>query len=228
VPSTYNWKFKLDSSSWCILHSVFAALHALGKIIDGNGIDTCAIESALYTATALSEIFGGRLEYHITTCLAILMMNFDTISYTVNCEVASYHCSAALLWAIHSRNADMLNIFENIQSFCGSMVKYFFARDLLNNARLMHVHLALHKQEDPDTWMALTAGNFVVSKSEVPFTQLDTEQILEQAIQGLKCIVGLSQDEHALVTRDYRIPNSHTSGTVPQCIPKFLPVCEAP
>jgi len=40
-----------------------------------------------------------------------------------------------------------------------------------------------------------------VAKSEVPFTQLFTDQALEQAIKGLKHhsgIIGLSQDEAAL------------------------------
>ena len=65
-----------------VLHIVFAALHALGKTIDGSGIDTCSIESGTYTSAALRGIFNGKaykrgIEYHITTSLAIMMMRFD-------------------------------------------------------------------------------------------------------------------------------------------------------
>ena len=61
---------------------MLAALHALGKMIDGSGLDTCAIESGAYTSAALSGIFGDKaykrgIEYHIITSLAIMMLQFD-------------------------------------------------------------------------------------------------------------------------------------------------------
>jgi len=83
-------------------------------------------------------------------------------------------------------------------------IKYFFAHDHLNYARLKPVHLAQMnalEQDDPATWDALKSGDFVVAKSEVPFTQLFTDQTLEQEIKMLKRhggMVGLSQDEAAL------------------------------
>ena len=55
-----------------------------------------------------------------------------------------------------------------------NIIKYFFAHDLLNYARLMPVYLAQMnalEQEDPTTWEALKSGDFVVAKSEVPFTK---------------------------------------------------------
>ena len=68
----------------------------------------------------------------------------------------------------------------------------------------MPVHLAQMnalEQDDPATWDALKSGDFAVAKSEVPFTQLFTDQTLEQEIKMLKRhggMVGLSQDEAAL------------------------------
>lgn len=68
----------------------------------------------------------------------------------------------------------------------------------------MPVHLAQMnalEQDDPATWEALKSGDFVVAKSEVPFTHLFTDQTLEQGIKGLKRnggMAGLSQDEAAL------------------------------
>ena len=57
------------------------------------------------------------------------------------------------------------------------------------------------EKKDPATWNALNTGDFVVAKSEIPFTNLYTDQALEQEIRTLKDhggIVGLSQSEAAL------------------------------
>ena len=78
----------VGNSNWILragaLHIAFAALHVLGKTIDGSGIDTCAVESGTYTAAALREIYGGKackrgVEYHITTSLTIMMKKFEAI-----------------------------------------------------------------------------------------------------------------------------------------------------
>ena len=69
-------------------------------------------------------------------------------------------------------------------------VKYFFAHDLLNYARLMPIHLAQMnalEKDDPATWEALKSGDFVVAKSEVPFTCLFTDQTSgarDQKVEG--------------------------------------------
>ena len=70
-----------------------------------------------------------------------------------------------------------------------NMTKYFFARDLLNYARLMPVFLAQMndlERNDPNTWNDLDTGDFVVPKSITPFTALYTDQALEQEIKKLK------------------------------------------
>ena len=66
------------------LYIIFAALHALGKTVDGSGIETCAIESGGYTSAALRSIFTGKafkraVEFHIGTSTAIMMLQFDTL-----------------------------------------------------------------------------------------------------------------------------------------------------
>ena len=40
-----------------VLHIMFAALHALGKTIDGSGFDTCANEKGIYTPRQLHVKF---------------------------------------------------------------------------------------------------------------------------------------------------------------------------
>ena len=94
-------------------------------------------------------------------------------------------------------SGDYLAALENI-------IKYIFAHDLLDYARLMPVYVGQMnalEQDNPTTWNALKSGDFVVAKSEVPFTRLFTDQTLEQEITMLKRhggMVGLSQDEAAM------------------------------
>ena len=201
-----------------VLHIAFAALHALGKTLDGSGIDTCAIESGIYTSAALRGIYSGKaykraVEYHITTSLSLLMMRFDHLfsALEANENIPRAQCKA-FREALHERSPEMVNIYDDIQSWysekikpaereeqgledlakylkqvdnllqliyaCRSgdwqgylvalecLIKYFFAHDLLNYARLMPVHLAQMnalEHEDPVTWEALKSGDFVVT-----------------------------------------------------------------
>ena len=74
-----NWILRAEA-----LHIAFAAVHALGKTINGSGLDTCAVESVAYTSAVLRGLFGGKaykrgVAYHITNSLAILMLRFDAI-----------------------------------------------------------------------------------------------------------------------------------------------------
>ena len=54
----------VGNNNWVLcagaLHIIFAGLHSLGKTVDGSGIDTCAIESGIYTSAALRGIYGGK------------------------------------------------------------------------------------------------------------------------------------------------------------------------
>ena len=94
--------------------------------------------------------------------------------------------------------------WESYLSSLEDIIKYFFARDLFNYARLMSVHLPQIndlEKDDPETRNALKSGAFVVAKSEIPFTCLYTDEALEQEIKKLKGLggmVGFSRDEAAL------------------------------
>ena len=95
----------------------------------------------------------------------------------------------------------------------------------------MPVHLAqinALEHEDPMTWEALKSGNFVVAKSEIPFTRMFTDQMLEQEIKVLKHhggMVGLSQDECALDR--LLITSPHLARMVKQYLTSFPKVSEA-
>ena len=251
----------VGNTSWILragaLHIAFAALHALGKTIDGSGLDTCAIECGAYTSASLRRIFGGKaytrgLEFHITASLAIMMLRFDAILLDLPKGPIRIQCNT-LKEQLHERDPEMVETFEEIQSWYSSNVKpleetedlgefaqfltqylnqvesllhlisscrsgdwegylssledftkYFFAHDLLNYARLMPVHLAQMnalEEDDPETWNALKSGDFVVARSEIPFSLLFTDQALEQEIKKLKGhggMVGLTRNEAAL------------------------------
>ena len=83
-------------------------------------------------------------------------------------------------------------------------VKYYFAHDLYNYARLVPFHLAQLQElklASPETWENLKKGDFCVSKSGIPFTNLFVDQCLEQKIRGLKVmggITGITQNKEAL------------------------------
>lgn len=114
----------VGNTNWILrsggLHIVFAALHALGKTVDGSGIDTCAVDSGIYTSAALRGIYGGKaykrgLEYHITTSLAIMMLRFETILSTLPPGPLRLN-SVSLKEALHERSPDMVEIYNQMQS----------------------------------------------------------------------------------------------------------------
>ena len=85
-------------------------------------------------------------------------------------------------------------------------VKYYFAHDLYKYARVVPVYLAqmrMLNKTDYETWKALKCGDFMVTKSGIPFTNLFLDQTLEQLIRELKVagdITGITQNEDALNT----------------------------
>ena len=257
---------------------MFAALHTLGKAIDGSGFETCAIKKCIYTSAALRGNYGGKaykrgMEYHFTS-LAIIMMLFDAMCKLRSACIYMDAIFECLRMTLHERSPDTNVIFESISSWyttqakpnktertgeqtqlrlqyieqvgsllchigaCRSgdwegylaalenIIKYFFAHDLLNYARLMPVYLAQMnalENDEPVTLEALKSGDFVVAKSDIAFTHLFTDQTLEQEIKMMKRhggIVGLNQDDSVL---DRLVTTSHhLSRIVMQYLNSFL------
>ena len=87
-----NWILKPGG-----LHLCFAALHALGKQVEGSGMDTVAVEMGVYSVPALRNIYGGKafkrgVEYHIMMSAAIMMMKFDVILSELPTGPVSMQC----------------------------------------------------------------------------------------------------------------------------------------
>ena len=199
----YNRAIQIQESvgnkNWMLmaggLHIRFAIEHALGKTIEGSGIDTCAIEYGTYSSAALRGIYAGKafkraVEYHIVNALAIMMMKFEVVGDEILSDDLRLQCQD-LKKALHERDPKIVKMFEDVQilytekildkvqcqgrgdlaqyfhqyldklenflqiiSSCrqedweGCLaaledgIKYFFAHNLLNYARLMQLHIA--------------------------------------------------------------------------------------
>ena len=66
------------------LHICFASLHALGKYVEGSGLDDVSTECGLYSSATMRHIFCSKaykrgMEYHITNVLACYELMFDTL-----------------------------------------------------------------------------------------------------------------------------------------------------
>ena len=83
-------------------------------------------------------------------------------------------------------------------------VKYFFAYDQINYAKLTPVYLSevlALKSQGQQSWKFLKSGNFSVKKSQVPFCALGTDHALEQEnrkMEVLEGICGLANRKNAL------------------------------
>ena len=84
------------------LHVVFWALAALGKYIEGSGIDQAWIEAGIYSPTTVSQILNGKhmyraLEAHTVTLLALYDLYFQSFLSTEPEERAYLQESSLLL-----------------------------------------------------------------------------------------------------------------------------------
>ena len=83
-------------------------------------------------------------------------------------------------------------------------LKYFFAHDKLNYARLIPVYVADMKSlsdSDPDIYKEFISGNWVVNKNSIPFCAIGADHALEQVNRMMKVsggLVGITQNSNAL------------------------------
>ena len=105
-----------------------------------------------------------------------------------------------LLFIRATRDRDIELHLQSLES----LIKYFFAHDHLNYARLLPMYLATMqnvKKNHQDLWKEFMDGKFCVSKSNVKFTSIGPDHGIEQENRRLKVtggIVGITQNDHAL------------------------------
>ena len=88
------------------------------------------------------------------------------------------------------RSGDWMLHLDATETF----VKYFFAHDKLNYARLLSVYLADMKalaKSDPEIWAEFMDGNWVVNKNINPFCAIGPDHALEQVNRMMKVLGGL-------------------------------------
>lgn len=82
-------------------------------------------------------------------------------------------------------------------------IKYYFAHDKLNYARLIPLYMADMKalaQSDPATWAEFMQGNWVVNKNDMPFCAIGPDHALEQVNRTMKVsggLIGITQNPGA-------------------------------
>ena len=110
-----NWLLRMGE-----LHACFASLHAIGKYIEGSGIDSISIESSFYSPATIRQIFGGKyykcgIEYHITNVLACHELAFEVISQGHDLKEVLLKCQE-LRNKLHTRETDAHILFDEIVS----------------------------------------------------------------------------------------------------------------
>ena len=95
----------------------FADLHALGKVIEGSGLDTVAVKCVIYSAAAMRSTCNGKNwtrgeEYHIMNGLAISILKLEA---ALGPELPNDLKKKAIAFkeALHSDNPDMIDLYEN-------------------------------------------------------------------------------------------------------------------
>ena len=210
------------------LHLCFAALHGLGKYLEGSRLDTVAVETGIYSPAALRGIYTGKafkrgVEYNLKNVLACSFLKFGAVLGEMPPDAPLQKQCEELKSSLHQRSDNVTDIYDDFSAYCTSSVHAvratgrriwqhwmirsstsIYAHDLFHYARLMPVHLAQMNQlecDDPITWNALKEGNLCVKNTDSPFTALFADQALEQKIKELKGVghlVGITQDEVSL------------------------------
>ena len=110
----HNWVLRPDELDTC-----FAALHALGKYIDGSGLGDLAVESNIYSLATLRQIYGGKAfkrgaEYHIINLVACYFLQFDILIDLDSAESLKQLC-IHLRNSLHNRDINVNEIFDELK-----------------------------------------------------------------------------------------------------------------
>ena len=251
------------------LHIVFWALAALGKYVEGSGIDQAWVEAGQYSPTTVTQILNGKhmyraLEAHTVTLLALYSLYFrkflqlqpdeeaflketstrlgEAYKEDINLDPESRHnlsdavtktikmfesrdifkrikqsegtakkiqrfisnymkqFEAILQFVRATRQRDILLHMQSLEA----LIKYFFAHDHLNYARLLPLYISTMQETEkdhPEIWAEFVKGNFCVTKGVAGFTSIGPDHGIEQENRELKVlggIVGITQNEKSL------------------------------
>lgn len=119
------------------LHVVFWALTALGKYIEGSGIDQAWVEAGLYSPTTLIQILNGKhmyrsLEAHMVTLLALYNLYFQSFLTNDPEERPVLNSASTILHKAYHR--DIIQSTESrkdLSDAVSEVIAVFESRDIL-------------------------------------------------------------------------------------------------
>lgn len=111
-----NWVLRAGE-----LHICFAALHALGKYIEGSGLDTVAVETGIYSPAALRGIYTGKafkrgVEYHLMNALACFFFKFDAVLGEMQHDASLRKQCEELKASLHTRSDGVPDMYDELSS----------------------------------------------------------------------------------------------------------------
>ena len=111
------------------LHICFAALHALGKYLEGSGLDTVAIETGIYSPAALRGIYTGKafkrgVEYHLMNALACFFLLFDAVLGNMSPDTPLQKQCMELKTNLHHRSVEnVTDIYDDLASHYADQIE---------------------------------------------------------------------------------------------------------
>ena len=142
------------------LHVVFWALAALGKYVEGSGIDQAWVEAGLYSPTTVTQILNGKhmyrsLEAHMVTLIALYNLYFQSFLTAAPEERPMLYSASTSLGEAY--NSDIKQSPENMKDLSDVVRKVmttFESSDLMkklaefegNASKMQHFILNYMKQ----------------------------------------------------------------------------------
>ena len=109
------------------IHKLFADGHALGKTVEGSGLDDIAVDSGIYSAATIRAILAGKnytrfVEFHIMYAFAIISLKFEA-AFGDGIPNAIADQARAFREALHEETNEMIEIYDDLANHYTSEIK---------------------------------------------------------------------------------------------------------
>ena len=117
-------KVSMKNKNWLLqpgkLHKFFADQHALGKTIEGSGLDDVGVECGIYSAASMRAILAGKnytrgVEFHTMNALALISLKLEAI-FGDGIPDALAEQAKCFREALHQDSDNMIEIYEDLAS----------------------------------------------------------------------------------------------------------------
>ena len=166
------------------LQKFFADLHALGKVIEGSGLDTIAVESGVYSSAAVRGILGGKqytrgVEFHIMIALAILTLKMEcTLGESI--PQALKDRAKTFKDKLHDDQPEILDIYSDLANYytedikpnlpdCSEGLPKFLNNYLSQGEGMLTCISTIHSRDLEGTLAAIDAGVKYYGAMDLPW-----------------------------------------------------------